>query len=129
MTSRDLSKAMEKSNFKTASLGYFSELATKAKDADESVGRLHSRLKEATKDMATYGVIGSALYGGVNALRGGINASAEYQREIFRQENASIPKAEQLRIARRGRSADLAVSERRARQRHGNGTPGPQHDG
>lgn len=39
------------------------------------------------------------LYGGVNAARSGINASAEYQREIFRQENANIPKAEQLKIA------------------------------
>jgi hypothetical protein len=51
------------------------------------------------KDMLTFGTVGTLMYGGGNAVRGGFNASAEYQREIFRQENASIPKVEQLKIA------------------------------
>ena len=102
MTSRNLSKslqAMEKSNFKTAALGYFADIASKAKEADDNIGKMHSRWKEAAKDMAVYGTVGTLLYGGANAVRGGFNASAEYQREIFLQENASIPKVEQLKIA------------------------------
>lgn len=102
MTSRNLSKsmqAMEKSNFKTSALGYFAEIAAKAKEADTSIGNMHARLKDAVKDIATYGTIGTIVYGGANAVRGGFNASAEYQREIFRQENANIPKVEQLKIA------------------------------
>lgn len=102
MSSRNLGKAMqslEKSNFKTAALGYFADIATKADDAEKSIGKMHSRWKEAAKDMAVYGTVGSLMYGGANAVRGGFNASAEYQREIFRQENANIPKAEQLKIA------------------------------
>jgi hypothetical protein len=94
MSSRNLSKslaAMEKSNFKTAALGYFADIATKAKEAETNIGKMHSRWKEAAKDMAVYGTIGTIMYGGANAVRGGFNASAEYRREIFRQENASIP--------------------------------------
>lgn len=102
MSTRNLGKAMqslEKQNFKTAALGYFTDIATKAKEADDSIGRMHTRWKEAAKDMAVYGTIGTIMYGGANALRGGINASAELQSEIFKQENARIPRGDQLRIA------------------------------
>jgi hypothetical protein len=102
MSSRNLSKAMqslEKSNFKLAATQEFSALAAAAKDADTNIGRMHSRWKEAAKDIAAYGTIGTLLYGGANAVRGGVNASAEFQKEIFKQENARIPQIDQLRIA------------------------------
>jgi hypothetical protein len=102
MSSKNLSKAMqsmEKSNFKLAATQEFSALAAAAKDADTNIGRMHSRWKEAAKDIAAYGTIGTLLYGGANAVRGGVNASAEFQKEIFKQENARIPPVDQLRIA------------------------------
>ncbi|MDO6964005.1 hypothetical protein [Rhizobium alvei] len=94
---RNLSKslqAMEKSNFKTASLAYFAEIAAGADKADKSVSRFHSRWKEAAKDMAVYGTIGTLMYGGANALRGGVFANAEFIREKSRWKDANIPDSE-----------------------------------
>jgi hypothetical protein len=93
MTSRDLGKAMqamEKSNFKTAALSHFSEIATRAGEADTKVRGLTSALKE----MAKYGVAGGLLYGGVNAVRGGIVSNAEMMREKDRWRAARIPDSE-----------------------------------
>lgn len=97
MTSRNLGKAMqslEKSNFKTAALGYFSDIATKAKDAETNIGNMHARWKEAAKDMAVYGTIGAIMYGGANAIRGGVVSSAEMMREKSRWRDANIPDSE-----------------------------------
>ena len=100
--SRDISKAlqsMEKSNFKTAALSYFADIATKADAAEKSVSRFHATWKNAASDMAVYGGIGALMYGGVNALRGGLAANAELQREVFRQDNARLTASEQAKIA------------------------------
>jgi hypothetical protein len=99
--SRDVSKSMqalEKSNFKTASLSYFAEMATKVDTAEKSLSKFHSTWKSAATDMAVYGGIGTLMYGGLNALREGVKANAEYQRELSRQDNASISASDQMRI-------------------------------
>ncbi|MBX9457113.1 MAG: hypothetical protein KL863_14400 [Rhizobium sp.] len=101
MSSMNLGKAMqslEKQNFKTAALGYFADIATKAKDAETSIGRMHSRWKEAAKDMAVYGTVGALMYGTAGAVRGGIVANAEFQREKKRQSDASLSAVDQTKI-------------------------------
>lgn len=98
ITSRNLGAALagaERSNFKTATLSHFSQIASQAETADSKVKGLIISLKDVAKYSAAAGIV----YGGINAVRGGINASAEYQREVFRQENANIPRVEQLKIA------------------------------
>lgn len=92
MSSRNLSKAMqamEKSNFKTAALTHFFEIATRAEEADIKVRGLTASLREIGK----YAVAGS-LYGGVNTAREGILASAEMMRERDRWRQANIPDSE-----------------------------------
>lgn len=93
MSSRNLSKAMqamEKSNFKTAALTHFSEIATRAGEADTKVRGLTASLREIGK----YAVAGSLVYGGVNTAREGILASAEMMRERDRWNQANIPDSE-----------------------------------
>ena len=111
MTSRNLGKAMqamEKSNFKTAAVSHFAEVATKADEADKAVGRFHSRWKTVVADIAAYGGVSAVFYGGINALRGGINASAEYQRELWRQEGANLSTTDRTKIASR---ADMLTTQ------------------
>lgn len=111
MTSRNLGKAMqtlEKSNFKTAAISHFGEIATKADEADKAVGRFHSRWKTVVADIAAYGGVSAIVYGGINALRGGINASAEYQRELWRQESANLSTTDRTKIASR---ADMLTTQ------------------
>jgi hypothetical protein len=93
MSARNLGKAMqslEKSNFKTAALTHFSEIASRAKDADTSVRGLTTSLRE----MSKYALAGGLVYGGVNTAREGILASAEMMREKSRWKDANIPDGE-----------------------------------
>ena len=111
MTSRNLSKAMqtmEKSNFKTAAISHFAEIASRADEADKAVGKFHSRWKTVVADIAAYGGVSALVYGGINALRGGINANAEYQRELWRQEGANLSTTDRTRIASR---ADMLTTQ------------------
>lgn len=71
------------------------EMSGKAKTAannlDTSVDRIW---KEAAKDMAVYGTIGTIMYGGANAVRQGIVSNAEIMREQSRWKSANIPNSE-----------------------------------
>jgi len=105
MQSKNLSKALQKSemgNWKNATLQHFiqqqkamrDELDKTEKKARGWRNNMNSMLKVG---VATVGA-GAGTYLGGLAARGGITASAEWEREKFRQQNANIPAPERETI-------------------------------
>lgn len=128
----NLSKAMQRTqvaNWKTAATGHFAAIAAGAREAEKA----QRKYRDTVKDMMRLGIYsvgaGSLAYFTGRGVRGGVAASAEWEREKFRQEMANIPEGERDQILDRSEQlgaqypsvsiADIAEMGRKARSMMG----------
>lgn len=105
MSSKNLSKALQKSelnNWKTATLGHFAKQQQALRDEMKRT-EAHARTwRNSMNNIFKSGLVAMGAYtgaymGGV-AIRGGLSASSEWEREKFRQQMANIPLRERGQI-------------------------------
>lgn len=128
----NLSKAMKRTqieNWKTAAVGHYAAIAAGARDAEKA----QAKYRDTVKDMMRLGIYsvgaGSLAYFAGRGVRGGVTASAEWEREKFRQRMANIPGGERDQILDRSEQlgalypsvsiADIAEMGRKARSMMG----------
>jgi hypothetical protein len=106
MSGKNLSKALQKSEiagWKTATLGHFAQqqqaLREEMKKTEAHAKSWRNSMNNIFKaGLVTMGAYTGAYMGGV-ALRQGLTASSEWEREKYRQQMASIPQGERNQIA------------------------------
>lgn len=102
---KNLAKALQKSemsSWKSAALGHFAQQQAAIREEMKRTEAHAKTWRNSMNNIFRTGLVGAGAYTGTYlagvGLRGGVTASAEWQREDFRQQMANIPPNERYRI-------------------------------